>query len=359
MSLGVFDFYLKKDVQLYTFDEKPIYFLDITHIQIVILETYGDNRTFINKFYIFEDITIDETNPIDTNQQTCTNYNINTTSFTTSSVINNNNNININYAYNANSNNNNNATLFTNYLTSISNTNGNLDLIETTSNINNNHFNSDISVNKKSKSKPKVIANQITKLFKTHFDQKISTLENEVCMINKKIDLFINKLNNNTPMSTTPHILSLQSYTTNGNNCINKQNNMKNTNHKRWHSKAYVNKIRDKKINITLSCLDKQIKQFKINFDNILNMNQTTKNIYKEDNNNNHIITTSASSNYMKIPLTNKKSNYYNTTRNEYFNQTNSNTKRISRVVTQSQTNPNTMIATENYLHSNKKLIHY
>ena len=52
-SLGTFEFFLKTDVQLYTFEDYPIQFKSINYLKVILHETFGDCKTYLNQFFIF------------------------------------------------------------------------------------------------------------------------------------------------------------------------------------------------------------------------------------------------------------------------------------------------------------------
>lgn len=139
MSIGTFDFFLKKDIQLYTFQDSPLNFEDVNYIKIIIHETFGDSKTYLNQFYIFEEIQIEES------------YLINT----------------------------------------ISNNNT---ILKTNSTIDNHLFTMNSNSNTKQNNKYNIRVNTV--------ESRITTIENEIIKISNKLDTFINKINKITPYQT-------------------------------------------------------------------------------------------------------------------------------------------------------------
>lgn len=111
-------------------------FEDVQYIKIIIHETFGDSKTYLNQFYIFEEIQIEES------------YLINT----------------------------------------ISNNNT---ILKTNSTIDNHLF----TVNSNSKTKQ----NNKYNIRVNTVETRITTIENEIIKISNKLDTFINRINNITP----------------------------------------------------------------------------------------------------------------------------------------------------------------
>ena len=61
ISLGFYKFLYKNDIQIYIFDKK-INFEYIIKLKIIIKETYGDNKTYLNKFFLFENFYVEKNN---------------------------------------------------------------------------------------------------------------------------------------------------------------------------------------------------------------------------------------------------------------------------------------------------------
>ena len=106
------------------------------YIKIIIHETFGDSKTYLNQFYIFEEIQIEES------------YLINT----------------------------------------ISNNNT---ILKTNSTIDNHLFTVNSNSNTKQNNKYNIRVNTV--------ETRITTIENEIIKISNKLDTFINRINNITP----------------------------------------------------------------------------------------------------------------------------------------------------------------
>lgn len=106
------------------------------YIKIIIHETFGDSKTYLNQFYIFEEIQIEES------------YLINT----------------------------------------ISNNNT---ILKTNSTIDNHLFTVNSNSNTKQNNKYNIRVNTV--------ETRITTIENEIIKISNKLDTFINRMNNITP----------------------------------------------------------------------------------------------------------------------------------------------------------------
>ena len=111
-------------------------FEDVQYIKIIIHETFGDSKTYLNQFYIFEEIQIEES------------YLINT----------------------------------------ISNNNT---ILKTNSTIDNHLFTLNSNSNTKQNNKYNIRVNTV--------ETRITTIENEIIKISNKLDTFINRINNITP----------------------------------------------------------------------------------------------------------------------------------------------------------------
>ena len=111
-------------------------FEDVQYIKIIIHETFGDSKTYLNQFYIFEEIQIEES------------YLINT----------------------------------------ISNNNT---ILKTNSTIDNHLFTVNSNSNTKQNNKYNIRVNTV--------ETRITTIENEIIKISNKLDTFINRINNITP----------------------------------------------------------------------------------------------------------------------------------------------------------------
>ena len=111
-------------------------FEDVQYIKIIIHETFGDSKTYLNQFYIFEEIQIEES------------YLINT----------------------------------------ISNNNT---ILKTNSTIDNHLFTVNSNSNTKENNKYNIRVNTV--------ETRITTIENEIIKISNKLDTFINRINNITP----------------------------------------------------------------------------------------------------------------------------------------------------------------
>lgn len=111
-------------------------FEDVQYIKIIIHETFGDSKTYLNQFYIFEEIQIEES------------YLINT----------------------------------------ISNNNT---ILKTNSTIDNHLFTVNSNSNTKQNNKYNIRVNTV--------ETRITTIENEIIKIRNKLDTFINRINNITP----------------------------------------------------------------------------------------------------------------------------------------------------------------
>ena len=111
-------------------------FEDVQYIKIIIHETFGDSKTYLNQFYIFEEIQIEES------------YLINT----------------------------------------ISNNNT---ILKTNSTIDNHLFTVNSNSNTKQNNQYNIRVNTV--------ETRITTIENEIIKISNKLDTFINRINNITP----------------------------------------------------------------------------------------------------------------------------------------------------------------
>ena len=146
-SLGTFEFFLKTDVQLYTFEDYPIQFKSINYLKVILHETFGDCKTYLNQFFIFEELEIEEQNIINTLS------NNNTNSCTTA---------------------------------------GNIEK-QTISTINN-KVNND---QKKDMSNVNFLKENLkADAYTQSFETRITTIENEISKINFKLDKFLDKVNN-------------------------------------------------------------------------------------------------------------------------------------------------------------------
>ena len=313
ISLGFYKFLYKNDIQIYIFDKK-INFEYIIKLKIIIKETYGDNKTYLNKFFLFENFYVEKNNlnTINNNNSLMNNIiNTNPNIILTTNSMNNKNYINtINETFNYYNNTYENYNTFNNYNI---NNKSQITTDEINSDENNNNY-----YNIKSIKKNKTATNLLQVFEKKNNYNKIFT--KNILTRQNSFNAYSNKKTNNTDFknyknSTEYYSTSkkkqnihtheqFKNYSQNKNNNSsfnkiekrmtsiekeikelnnkmdfffnnyndNKENNINIKNKslfKTVFNKKNSKKLHEKKINITLNNLDKKIQNFKLNFNKI------------------------------------------------------------------------------------------